>query len=165
VKIHKTNHVNYRIGKKWGACVLSTMSSVHSIFSILIKFKQQGFLKIVKKSKKWTTLDLNLHFGFPNYEFSFKVFFLSRTIGFPSKMMPCRLNYNLICLGLGSFSKSFGTNLKLLTNRNVRFHWTSFLGALSKVALNVTCATQHVLAKLYNIYIYIYMNHKLWPNL
>jgi hypothetical protein len=49
--------------------------------------------------------------------------------------MPCKLNHNLICLGPESLSKSLGTNLKLLTNRNTRFHWTLLFGPLSKVAL------------------------------
>jgi hypothetical protein len=62
-------------------------------------------------------------------------FFLSGPIDFPSKMMPCKLNHNLICLGPESLSKSLGTNLKLLTNKNTRFHWTLLFGPLSKVAL------------------------------
>jgi hypothetical protein len=49
--------------------------------------------------------------------------------------MPCKLNHNLICLGLGSLSIGFETNLKLLTNRNVQFHWTLLLEPLSKVPL------------------------------
>jgi hypothetical protein len=51
--------------------------------------------------------------------------------------MPCRLNHNLICLGLGPLSEGLETNLKLLTNSNTPFHWTLPLGALSKVALNI----------------------------
>jgi hypothetical protein len=62
-------------------------------------------------------------------------FFLSRPIDFPSKMMPCKLNHNFICLGPGSLSKSLGTNLKLLTSRNTWFHWILLFGPLSKVAL------------------------------
>jgi len=58
-------------------------------------------------------------------------------IGFLSKMMSCKLNHNLIYLGHEPLSKSLGTNLKLLTNKNVRFHWTILVGPLSKVALNV----------------------------
>jgi hypothetical protein len=54
--------------------------------------------------------------------------------------MPCRLNHNLICLGLGLLSKGLGTNLKLLANRNAQFHWTLLLGPLSKVALSVAPA-------------------------
>jgi hypothetical protein len=49
-------------------------------------------------------------------------FFWYGSIGFPSKMMPCKLNHNLICLGLGPSSEGLGINLKLLTNRNVQFH-------------------------------------------
>jgi hypothetical protein len=52
------------------------------------------------KTKKWTTLDPSLQVGSPNHELSFKVFFLGLDqFGFPSKMMPYRLNHNLICLG------------------------------------------------------------------
>jgi hypothetical protein len=58
-------------------------------------------------------------------------------IGFPSKMMPCKLNHNLISLGPESLSKSLGTNSKLLFNRNARFHWTLLLGPLFKVALRI----------------------------
>jgi hypothetical protein len=43
----------------------------------------------------------------------------------------------LICPGLEPLSRGLGTNLKLLTNKIVRFHWTSFFGPLSKVALGV----------------------------
>ncbi len=46
--------------------------------------------------------------------------------------MPCKLNHNIICLGPKSLFKRLGTNLKLLTNRNVRFHLTLLLGALFK---------------------------------
>jgi hypothetical protein len=49
-------------------------------------------------------------------------FFGSRPISFPSKLMSCRLNHDLICLGPRPLSKGLGTNLKLLTNSNARFH-------------------------------------------
>jgi hypothetical protein len=66
------------------------------------------------------TLDLSLNFGSPNHELSLNLFFFGfGPIGFPSKTMPCKLNHNLICLGLGLLSKTIRTNLKLLTNRNV----------------------------------------------
>jgi hypothetical protein len=58
-------------------------------------------------------------------------------IGFPCKIMPCKLNHNLICLGLEPSSKGLEANLKFLTNRNVRFHWTLFLEPLFKVALSI----------------------------
>jgi hypothetical protein len=35
----------------------------------------------------------------------FSCFLVSRPIAFPSKVMPCNLNHNLICLGLGLLSK------------------------------------------------------------
>jgi len=50
-------------------------------------------------------------------------------------MMPFKLNHNFICLGLIPSSKGLATNLKLLTYRNVQFHWTLLLGAMSKVTL------------------------------
>jgi hypothetical protein len=79
-----------------------------------------------------------LHFGFPNHELSFKLFFffLVWTNWFPSKMIPCKLNLNLICLGHVLLSKGLGTKLKLLTNRNDQFHWTLLLVPLSKVGLS-----------------------------
>jgi hypothetical protein len=64
-------------------------------------------------------------------------FFLSKPIGFPSKIMSFKLNHNFICLRLGPLSKSLGTNLKFFTNRNVWFHWTLLLQPLSKVALKL----------------------------
>jgi hypothetical protein len=51
-------------------------------------------------------------------------------------MMSCKLNHNLICFDPQSLSKSLGTDLKLLTNKNVQFHWTLLLGPSSKMALN-----------------------------
>jgi hypothetical protein len=54
-----------------------------------------------------------------------------------SKMMPCTLNHNMICLGLGPLSKGFKTNLKFLTNSNTQFHWTLPLGPLFKVAFSI----------------------------
>jgi hypothetical protein len=99
--------------------------------------------------KIWATrgkeaLDPSLHFGSPNHELSFKLFFWFGPIGVPSKMMPCRLNHNLIRLGLGPLSKGLGTNLNLLTNRNAPFHWTLLLGPLSKVALRLISIINYV---------------------
>jgi len=42
--------------KNRGACVLSTMSSIHSISSILIKFEQQGFFLNNEKKKKMNNI-------------------------------------------------------------------------------------------------------------
>jgi hypothetical protein len=64
------------------------------------------------------------------------LFSLGCTHWFSVQNMPWRQNHNLICHGLGPSSTGFGTNLKLLTNSNARFHWTLLLGPLSKVALN-----------------------------
>jgi hypothetical protein len=61
-----------------GADGLSTMSSIHSISSIFIKFEQQRKKTTTtqkQKTKKWKTLNLSLHFGSPNHELSFKLFF------------------------------------------------------------------------------------------
>jgi hypothetical protein len=78
----------------------------------------------------------NLHFGFPNHNPSFK-FFQVWTNWFPFKMMPCKLNHNLICLDLIPLSKGLGINLKLLTDKNVQFHWTLLRGPLSKKGLSI----------------------------
>jgi hypothetical protein len=64
-------------------------------------------------------------------------FFGFEPIGFPSEMIPCKLNHNMICLGFGLLSKGLGTNSKLLTNRNVQFHWNPPIGPLSQMALNM----------------------------
>jgi hypothetical protein len=47
---------------------------------------------------------------------------------------------------LGPLSKGFETNLKLLTNKNARFHWTLLLGTLSKVGLSNTALLGHYVA-------------------
>jgi hypothetical protein len=59
-----------------GASMLSTMSSIHSISSILTEFEQERLKKTVKqnKTKKWATLDHSLHFVSSNHELSFKLF-------------------------------------------------------------------------------------------
>jgi hypothetical protein len=56
--------------------------------------------------------------------------------------MPCKLNQNLICLYPEPLSKGLETNLKLLMNKNARFHWTLLLGPLSKVALSLHVLSQ-----------------------
>jgi hypothetical protein len=89
-----------------------------------------------KKQKNKKKKDPSLHFVSPNHELSpLSSLFRSRPIGFPSKMMPCKLNHNLICFDLEPLSKGLGTNLKLLTNRKNQFHWTLLLGPLVKVAI------------------------------
>jgi hypothetical protein len=141
VKIHKTNHVNFRINQKNGGVgVLSTMSLIHRcIFYSHKNLNNKGKRKQWKKqkTKKWATLDPRLHFGSLNHELSFKLFFWFRPIGFPSKMMPRTLNHNLICVGPGSLFKGLGTNLKFLNNRTTWFHWTPLLGTLSTMAMNI----------------------------
>jgi hypothetical protein len=72
-------------------------------------------------------------------------FFLFGPIGFPSKMMPCKSQFDYF--GLGPSSKGLGTNLKFLTNRNAQFHWTLFLGPLSKVAPNIEISIKFVKAQ------------------
>jgi hypothetical protein len=44
--------------KNGGACVLSTMFSIHNISFIFTKFDQQMLKKIVKKNKKKKTTNL-----------------------------------------------------------------------------------------------------------
>ncbi len=105
----KPNMSTLKLVKNGGACVLSIMSSIHSIFSIFIEFKQQGFLfKQWKKGKTWRneqpwTLDCTLVLQVMNYPSS--ILFLFGPIGFPSKMMHNRLNHNLICLNPWSLFK------------------------------------------------------------
>ncbi len=53
----------------------------------------------------------------------------------------------MIRLDLGPSSKGFGTNLKFLTNRNDRSHWTLFLGPLTKVAPNIEISIEFVKAQ------------------
>jgi hypothetical protein len=97
----------------------------------------------VKKNKneKRATLDLGYilvlqTMSSPSTFLFFVFFFGFGPLSFPSKMMPCRLQHNLIFLGPGSLFIGLGINLKLLTNRNVRFDWTLLLGPLSKVAFS-----------------------------
>jgi hypothetical protein len=126
--------------------VLSTMFSIHRcIFHShriwATRVKKNSEEEEPKNSKKWTNLDPSLNFDSSNHELSCKlVFFGSRSISSPSKMMPCKLNHNLICLHPGPLSKNLGTNLKFLTNKNAWFHWTLLHGPLSKVTLiMLTC--------------------------
>jgi len=85
--------------------------------------KKKGKKNCKKKKKKheqpWTliyTLVLQ------TMSFPLSSFFWFTPIGFLSKMMPCKLNHNFICLGPRPLSKGLVTNLKLLTNKNVQFH-------------------------------------------
>jgi hypothetical protein len=80
-------------------------------------------------------MDPSLHFGFQTMNSLLSSLFWSRQFDFPSKMMPCKLNHNLICFDLEPSSKGIGTNLKLWTNRNAQFHWTLLLGPLVKLTL------------------------------
>ncbi len=54
VKIHKTNHVNSRMGQKWKSrCVLNNVfNPIHSLSSILTKFEKENGLKKPMKNKK-----------------------------------------------------------------------------------------------------------------
>jgi hypothetical protein len=93
-----------------------------------------------KNEQPWT-LTYTLVLQTMSYPLSSFFFCLDQLV--PSKMMPCKLNHNLICLNLVSLSKGLGTNLKFLTNRNAQFHWTLFLGPLSKVGLSLVCEKWH----------------------
>jgi hypothetical protein len=68
---------------------------------------------------------------------SLSSFFLFKPIDFPSKMMSCKLNHNLICLCIGPAPKCFETNFTLLTNRMLDFIGPCSLGPLFKVALSI----------------------------
>jgi hypothetical protein len=110
------------------------MSSIHKCVSHFHKIwtrriKENKGEKNKKNEQPWTlvyTLVLQ------TMSCPLKCFFWFRPIGFPSKMMQCGLNHNLICFGLEPLSKGLRTNLKFLTNRNAWFHWTLLLGPLSK---------------------------------
>ncbi len=88
-----------------------------------------------KKNKNKETSNLGPQFITLVLQITLNICFWSGPIDFPSKMVPCKLNHNLICLCPGPLSKGLETNLKLLTNKNTQFHWTLLLGALYKVAL------------------------------
>jgi hypothetical protein len=128
--------------KNGGVGVLSTMSSIHKcifhshrIWTTRVKKNNE---EEQKNEQPWTlAYTLVLH----TMSFPWSCFFWFGPIGFPSKMMPCRLNHNLICLGPRPLSKVLGTSLKLLTNRNAWFHWAPVLGPLFKVALKICGGT------------------------
>jgi hypothetical protein len=122
------------------ADVLLTMFSIHEhvfyphkIWATRLKIKK--LKKATKKNEQPWILAYNLIFQTMSSLWS--SFFGSGLIGSPSKMMSCKLNHNLICLGPRPSSKVLGTNLKLLTNRNAWFHKTLLLAALSKVTLRL----------------------------
>jgi hypothetical protein len=102
--------------------VLSKMSSIHNMFFIL--------------TKKWQPWTLGYTLVLQTMSSPLSCYFGSGPIGFPSKVMSCKVNLNLICLGPRSLSKDFGTNLKLFLNKTAWFHCTLLVGALSNVALS-----------------------------
>jgi hypothetical protein len=127
----KTSHINFQISQNWWELLyFEQCSQFTTYFPLSQKLSNKGKRKHWKitQEKKWTTLELSLHFDSANHKLSFN---------FPPKMMSCKLNHNLICLDHGPSSKDLGTNLELLTNRNPQFHWTTLFEPLSKVALNV----------------------------
>jgi hypothetical protein len=106
--------------------------------------------KISKNKIKWTTLDPSLAYNlvFQIVRSRLNSFILSTPIGFPSKIMLCKLNHNLNCLRPRPSSKDLGINLKFLTNKNVWFHWTLLLGPLFKVTLKLGtcfCEPRHII--------------------
>jgi hypothetical protein len=52
VRIHKSSHVNSGIDQNRGAGLLSTMSSIYSMFFILTKFEQEGLKNNNEREKK-----------------------------------------------------------------------------------------------------------------
>jgi hypothetical protein len=127
---------------KNGVNVLSTMSSIHKMEEhvfhshIILTTRIKIYIKKTKKQKNEQLWTLAYDFILQTMSSSLKSFFLSGPIGFPSKMMSSKLNHNLICLGPWLSSKDLGTNVKLLTNKNERFHWTLLFEPLSTVTLN-----------------------------
>jgi len=134
--------------KNWGACLLSTISSIHSMFSIVClpfsqnlsnKGKRKHSEKEPEKKKKkqrneqpWT-LAYTLVLQKLN---SFKLWLLVQTNRFSLQNDAIKLNHNLICFSPEPSSKGLGTNVKLLTNTKAWCHWTLLLETLSKVALS-----------------------------
>ncbi len=160
-RIHKTSHVNFRINQKMRELVCSQQCPPSiDVSSIFIEFEQQ------EEKKPWTLAYILV---LQTMSSPLNCFFWFGPIGVPSKMMPCTLNHNLICLGLGPLSKGLGTNLKFLTNRNAQFHWTLLLGPLSKVALrlisviNYLCLV-HYKKMYYDIMWHIYLNYLKFPS-
>jgi hypothetical protein len=77
-RIHKTNHVNSKIGQMKELVCFYTMSLIHSMSSFSQHLSKKGKrkqLKRGKKTKKLATLDLNIHFDFPIHELSCKLLF------------------------------------------------------------------------------------------
>jgi hypothetical protein len=137
--------------KNGGVGVLSTMPSIHKyvfqfhrIWTTRVKEnnEEEQKTKRQKNEQPWT---LAYTLVLQTMSFPLSCCFWFGPIGFPSKMMPCRLNHNSICLGPRSLSKVLGTNLKLLTNKNAWFHWALILGPLSKVALRICGGTTQCL--------------------
>ncbi len=103
--------------------------------------------KRTKNKKNEEPLDLAYGLAVQTMRFRVSSFILFRPISFPSKIMPCKLNRNLNCLGPRPSSKGLGTNLKFLTNNNVRFHWTLLLGPLFNMTLKLgtcSCEPRHI---------------------
>jgi hypothetical protein len=96
--------------------------------------KNSGKKPKKQRNEQFWTLIYTLVFQTMSSPLSF--FFLVWTNCFPYKIIPFKLNHNLICFGPRPLFKDLKTNLKFLTNWNVQFHWTLFLGPMSKVAFN-----------------------------
>jgi hypothetical protein len=98
--------------------VLSAISSIHRcIFhSHNTKFEQQGYKKTIKKqkTKNKKKLNPNLHFDSSNHGSPLSYLFGSELIDFSLKLMPCKINHNLICLDLQPLSKGLGTKFEAL---------------------------------------------------
>jgi hypothetical protein len=103
------------------------------VLQIMSKRKQWKRKEKQRNKQTWTstyTLVLQI------MSFFLSSFFWVGPIDFPFKMIPCKLNHNLICFGLGFLFKSLETNLKLLTNRNAQFQFPYSLNPCLKWPLN-----------------------------
>jgi hypothetical protein len=86
----------------------------------------------MEKNQEWKNeqpLDPSLHFGFPNHELPFK--FCLNQLGFPSKMMPCRLHHNLICFG----PRPLGVGMVRWTNFGVAGVFFFVVGVIARVCI------------------------------
>jgi len=135
--------------KNWGAGLLSTISSIHSMFfMVCLPFSQnlsnKGKRKHSekeppeKKKKQRNEQPWTLAYTLVLQKLSSHL-----TLAFSPDQLVCPPQWchstksQFDCGPEPSF-KGLGTNVKLLTNTNAWYHWTLLLGTLSKVALSTS---------------------------
>ncbi len=105
----KSTMLTLELIKKWGSwCAFNKFSILRGCIFHSHKISTRTFLKTMKINKKlkneqpWTLAYTSI---LKTMSSPFSCFLGSRPIAFPSKVMPCNLNHNLICLSLGLLSK------------------------------------------------------------